>query len=142
MGKTLLDRGWGGPRVRRARRVPRLRYGDLHPVHQGYSPQTLAQRKPGSLRIRFVGEPAPGVGAKDYVLAAIGRLGVDGGVGHVIEYAGPAIEALSMEGRLTICNMSIEAGARAGLIAPGDVPFPHPRGPPGAPKGADWDAAV
>src|SRR5438874_9883261 len=70
--------------------------------------QTLSQRKPSSLLIRFGGEPAAGVGAKDYVLAAIGRLGVDGGVGHVIEYAGPAIEALSMEGRLTICNMSIE----------------------------------
>src|SRR6059058_6098568 len=78
--------------------------------------QTLPQRKPKSLRVTFVGEPGAGVGAKDYVLAAIGRLGVDGGVGHVIEYAGPAIEALSMEGRLTICNMSIEAGARAGLI--------------------------
>src|SRR5436305_7041587 len=80
--------------------------------------QALSQRKPGSLLIRFVGEPAAGVGAKDYVLAAIGRLGVDGGVGHVIECAGPAIEALSMESRLTICNMSIEAGARAGLIRP------------------------
>ena len=104
--------------------------------------QTLSQRKPGSLRIRFVGEPAPGVGAKDYVLAAIGRLGVDGGVGHVIEYAGPAIEALSMEGRLTICNMSIEAGARAGLIAPDDVTFAYLEGRPGAPKGAGWDRAV
>src|SRR5205085_1588650 len=89
--------------------------------------QTLPQRKPGSLRIRFVGEPAPGIGAKDYVLAAIGRLGVDGGVGHVIEYAGPAIEALSMEGRMTICNMSIEAGARAGLIAPDETTFAYLR---------------
>jgi len=67
--------------------------------------QTLPQRKPRTMRIRFVGEATPGVTAKDYVLAAIGRLGVEGGVGHVIEYAGPAIEALSMEGRLTICNM-------------------------------------
>src|SRR3954470_24661080 len=74
--------------------------------------QTLPQRKPKSLRVTFVGEPSPGVTAKDYVLAAIGELGVDDGVGHVIEYAGPAIQALSMEGRLTICNMSIEAGAR------------------------------
>ena len=95
--------------------------------------QTLPQSKPKSLRIRFVGEPAPGVTAKDYVLSAIGRLGVDGGVGHVIEYAGPAIEALSMEGRLTICNMSIEAGARAGLIAPDDVTFEYLRGRPGVP---------
>jgi 3-isopropylmalate/(R)-2-methylmalate dehydratase large subunit len=104
--------------------------------------QTLSQRRPGSLRIRFVGEPAPGVGAKDYVLAAIGRLGVDGGVGHVIEYAGPAIEALSMEGRLTICNMSIEAGARAGLIAPDEVTFAYLEGRPGAPKGEEWERAL
>src|SRR5256712_10241853 len=102
--------------------------------------QTLSQRKPRSLRIRFVGEPAPGVTAKNYVRAANGRLGVDGGVGHVIEYAGPAVEALTMEGRLTICNMSIEAGARAGLIAPDDVTFEYLRGRPGAP--ADFDAAV
>src|SRR5690242_4968528 len=85
--------------------------------------QTLPQRKPKSLRITFVGEPGPNVGAKDYVLVAIGEIGVDGGVGHVIEYAGPAIEALSMEGRLTICNMSIEAGARAGLVAPDETTF-------------------
>jgi 3-isopropylmalate/(R)-2-methylmalate dehydratase large subunit len=89
--------------------------------------QTLPQRKPRSLRITFVGEPAPGVGAKDYVLAAIGRIGVDGGVGHVIEFAGPAIEALSMEGRMTVCNMSIEAGARAGLIAPDETTFAYLR---------------
>jgi 3-isopropylmalate/(R)-2-methylmalate dehydratase large subunit len=104
--------------------------------------QTLSQHKPKSLRIRFVGEPAPGVGAKDYVLAAIGRLGVDGGVGHVIEYAGPAIAALSMEGRLTICNMSIEAGARAGLIAPDEVTFAYLEGRPGAPKGEERERAL
>src|SRR5689334_4018033 len=104
--------------------------------------QTLPQRKPKTLRISFVGEPAPGVTAKDYVLPAIGELGVEGGVGHVIEYAGPAIEALSMEGRLTICNMSIEAGARAGLIAPDEVTFAYVEGRPGAPKGADWEQAV
>ena len=89
--------------------------------------QTLPQRKPKSLRISFVGEPGQNVGAKDYVLAAIGKIGVDGGVGQVIEYAGPAIEALSMEGRLTICNMSIEAGARAGLIAPDETTFAYLR---------------
>jgi 3-isopropylmalate/(R)-2-methylmalate dehydratase large subunit len=89
--------------------------------------QTLPQRKPRSLRITFVGEPARGVGAKDYVLAAIGRIGVEGGVGQAIEYAGPAIEALSMEGRMTICNMSIEAGARAGLIAPDETTFAYLR---------------
>jgi 3-isopropylmalate/(R)-2-methylmalate dehydratase large subunit len=104
--------------------------------------QTLPQRKPRSLRIRFVGEPAPGVTAKDYALGAIGRLGVDGGVGHVIEYAGPAIEALSMEGRLTVCNMSIEAGARAGMIAPDDVTFAYLEGRPAAPKGAAWERAL
>jgi 3-isopropylmalate/(R)-2-methylmalate dehydratase large subunit len=89
--------------------------------------QTLPQRKPKSLRITFVGEPRTGVGAKDFVLAAIGTIGVDGGVGHVIEYAGPAIEALSMEGRLTVCNMSIEAGARAGLIAPDEHTYAYLR---------------
>jgi 3-isopropylmalate/(R)-2-methylmalate dehydratase large subunit len=102
--------------------------------------QTLQQRKPRSLRITFVGELPEGVGAKDIVLNAIGRLGVDGGVGHVIEYAGPVIEGLSMEGRLTICNMSIEAGARAGLIAPDETTFEYLGGRPGAPK--DWEAAV
>ena len=89
--------------------------------------QTLPQRKPKSLRITFVGEPRRGVGAKDYVLAAIGTIGVAGGVGHVIEFAGPAIEALSMEGRLTVCNMSIEAGARAGVIAPDETTFAYLR---------------
>jgi 3-isopropylmalate/(R)-2-methylmalate dehydratase large subunit len=89
--------------------------------------QTLWQRRPRTLRIRFVGERAPGVTAKDLVLAAIGRIGVDGGVGHVVEYAGPAIEELSMEGRMTICNMSIEAGARAGLIAPDETTFAYLR---------------
>jgi 3-isopropylmalate/(R)-2-methylmalate dehydratase large subunit len=87
--------------------------------------QTLSQRRPKTLRIRFEGERVPGVTAKDLVLAAIGRIGVDGGVGHVIEYAGPAIEALSMEGRMTVCNMSIEAGARAGMIAPDETTFAY-----------------
>jgi 3-isopropylmalate/(R)-2-methylmalate dehydratase large subunit len=104
--------------------------------------QTLPQRKPRSLRIRFVGELPAGVTAKDLVLAAIGRLGVDGGVGHVIEYAGPVIEQLSMEGRLTICNMSIEAGARAGMIAPDETTFAYLESRPGAPQGPDWEAAL
>ena len=76
------------------------------------------------------------------MLAAIGRLGIDGGVGYVIEYAGPAIEQLSMEGRLTICNMSIEAGARAGMIAPDETTFAYLEGRPGAPKGAAWEQAL
>jgi 3-isopropylmalate/(R)-2-methylmalate dehydratase large subunit len=101
--------------------------------------QTLPQREPKSLRITFVGEPGPNVGAKDYVLAAIGKIGVDGGVGHVIEYAGPAIEALSMEGRLTVCNMSIEAGARAGLIAPDETTFAYLR-ERGVPIDPEWQS--
>jgi 3-isopropylmalate/(R)-2-methylmalate dehydratase large subunit len=104
--------------------------------------QTLSQTKPHSLRIRFEGERAPGVSAKDMVLAAIGVLGVDGGVGHVIEYAGPAIESLSMEGRLTICNMSIEAGARAGMIAPDETTFAYLEGRPGVPSGAEWERTL
>ena len=104
--------------------------------------QTLSQTKPRSLRVNFVGEVPAGVTAKDLVLAAIGRLGVDGGVGYVIEYAGPAIESLSMEGRLTICNMSIEAGARAGMIAPDETTFAYLEGRPGVPHGAAWERAL
>ncbi|MCW2975505.1 MAG: leuC [Actinomycetia bacterium] len=104
--------------------------------------QTLQQNKPRSMRIYFEGELPEGVTAKDIVLAAIGRLGVDGGVGYVIEYAGPVIEQLSMEGRLTICNMSIEAGARAGMIAPDETTFAYLEGRPGAPKGAAWEQAL
>jgi 3-isopropylmalate/(R)-2-methylmalate dehydratase large subunit len=83
--------------------------------------------------VRFVGELPPGVTAKDMVLEAIGRIGVSGGVGHVIEYAGPAVEALSMEGRMTICNMTIEAGARAGMVAPDETTFAYLAGRPAAP---------
>jgi 3-isopropylmalate/(R)-2-methylmalate dehydratase large subunit len=104
--------------------------------------QTLQQNKPRSMRIRFEGELPEHATAKDVVLAAIGRLDVDGGVGYVIEYAGPVIEQLSMEGRLTICNMSIEAGARAGMIAPDETTFAYLEGRPGAPQGADWEAAL
>jgi 3-isopropylmalate/(R)-2-methylmalate dehydratase large subunit len=104
--------------------------------------QTLSQTKPRSLRVNFVGEVPAGVTAKDLVLAAIGRLGVDGGVGYVIEYAGPAIESLSMEGRLTICNMSIEAGARAGMIAPDETTFAYLEGRPGVPHGSAWERAL
>jgi 3-isopropylmalate/(R)-2-methylmalate dehydratase large subunit len=104
--------------------------------------QTLQQNKPRSMRIRFEGELPEDATAKDVVLAAIGRLGVDGGVGYVIEYAGPVIERLSMEGRLTICNMSIEAGARAGMIAPDETTFAYLEGRAGAPKGAAWEEAL
>jgi 3-isopropylmalate/(R)-2-methylmalate dehydratase large subunit len=104
--------------------------------------QTLRQRRPRTMRLVFHGELAPGVTAKDAILAAIGQLGVAGGTGHVIEYAGPVVEALSMEGRLTICNMTIEGGARAGLVAPDDTTFAYLEGRPGAPRGAEWERAL
>ncbi len=102
--------------------------------------QTLQQRKPKSMRIRYEGELCPGVTAKDLILGTIGRMGVDGGVGHVIEYAGPPIEALSMEGRMTVCNMTIEGGGRAGMIAPDEATFEWVRGREAAPE--DFEAAV
>ncbi len=95
--------------------------------------QTLQQRKPRSMRVRYEGELGFGVTAKDLILATIGQIGVDGGVGHVIEYAGPAIEGLSMEGRLTVCNMTIEAGGRSGMIAPDDTTFEWVEGLEAAP---------
>jgi 3-isopropylmalate/(R)-2-methylmalate dehydratase large subunit len=95
--------------------------------------QTLQQRKPKSMRIRYEGELGYGVSAKDLILGTIGRIGVDGGVGHVIEYAGPAIERLSMEGRMTVCNMTIEGGGRAGMIAPDDATFEWVAGREAAP---------
>jgi 3-isopropylmalate/(R)-2-methylmalate dehydratase large subunit len=95
--------------------------------------QTLQQRKPKSMRISYEGELGYGVTAKDLILGTIGRIGVDGGVGHVIEYAGPPIEALSMEGRMTVCNMTIEAGGRAGMIAPDDRTFEWVAGREAAP---------
>ncbi len=102
--------------------------------------QTLQQRKPKSLRIRYEGELGPGVTAKDLILGTIGRMGVDGGVGYVIEYAGAPIEALSMEGRMTVCNMTIEGGGRAGMIAPDDTTFEWVEGLEAAPE--DFEAAV
>jgi 3-isopropylmalate/(R)-2-methylmalate dehydratase large subunit len=102
--------------------------------------QTLQQRKPKSMRIRYEGDLGPGVTAKDLILGTIGRMGVDGGVGYVIEYAGPAIEALSMEGRMTVCNMTIEGGGRAGMIAPDETTFEWVEGREAAPE--DFEAAV
>jgi 3-isopropylmalate/(R)-2-methylmalate dehydratase large subunit len=104
--------------------------------------QTLPQRRPKTMRIAFEGELPLGVTAKDIVLGAIGRIGVAGGVGHVIEYAGPVIRGLSMEGRMTICNMSIEGGARAGMVAPDETTFAYLEGRPGAPSGAAWERAL
>jgi 3-isopropylmalate/(R)-2-methylmalate dehydratase large subunit len=104
--------------------------------------QTLPQRKPKAMEVRVDGELPVGVAAKDIVLGIIGRIGIGGGVGHVIEYTGSAIRGLSMEGRMTVCNMSIEGGARAGMIAPDDTTFAYVEGRPHAPKGAAWEAAL
>ncbi|HET8897338.1 MAG TPA: 3-isopropylmalate dehydratase large subunit, partial [Rhodanobacteraceae bacterium] len=104
--------------------------------------QCLLQRKPKTFAIHVDGQLAPGVGAKDLILHIIGQIGVAGGTGYVLEYRGPAIEALSMEERMTVCNMSIEAGARAGLIAPDETTFEWLKGRPRAPQGAAWDKAV
>jgi 3-isopropylmalate/(R)-2-methylmalate dehydratase large subunit len=87
--------------------------------------QTLPQRKPKTMRVNFHGELPAGVAAKDMILAAIGQAGISGGVGYVVEYDGPAIRSLSMESRMTVCNMSIEWGARAGMIAPDDTTFAY-----------------
>jgi 3-isopropylmalate/(R)-2-methylmalate dehydratase large subunit len=104
--------------------------------------QTLPQSRPKWMSVTFAGTPPEGVTAKDLVLAMIGQIGTGGGIGHVIEYRGEAIRALSMEGRMTVCNMSIEAGAKAGLIAPDETTFEYLRGRDHAPRGADWDAAL
>jgi 3-isopropylmalate/(R)-2-methylmalate dehydratase large subunit len=102
--------------------------------------QTLAQPKPKSMRILYVGDRGKGVTAKDMILGTIGQMGTGGAAGHAVEYAGPAIEALSMEGRMTICNMTIEGGGRSGMIAPDETTFEWIQGRPGAP--ADSDRAV
>ena len=104
--------------------------------------QTLPQSKPKTFRIAVEGELPTGVTAKDIILAIIGRIGTDGATGHVIEYAGSAIRALSIEGRMTICNMSIEAGARAGMIAPDETTYAYLKGRRFAPQGAAWEAAI
>jgi len=104
--------------------------------------QTLRQRKSKNMRVTIEGEPAPGVGAKDFALAVIGAIGTAGGTGYVIEYAGSAVRALSMEGRMTLCNLTIEAGARAGLIAPDETTWDYLRGRPAAPKGGAWEMAL
>ena len=104
--------------------------------------QTLIQAKAKNMLVQVDGQLPPGVTAKDIILAIIGEIGTAGGTGHVIEYAGEAIRALSMEGRMTICNMSIEGGARAGLVAPDDKTFAYLKDRPKSPKGETWDAAV
>jgi 3-isopropylmalate/(R)-2-methylmalate dehydratase large subunit len=104
--------------------------------------QCLLQRKPKSLAVRVEGALQPGVTAKDLILAIIAQIGVGGGTGHVMEFIGPAVRALTMEGRMTLCNMAIEGGARAGLIAPDDTTFQWLAGKQRVPKGAAWEAAV
>ena len=104
--------------------------------------QTLLLKQSKTMEVRVEGDVGPGVSAKDIVLEIVRRTGAAGGTGHVIEYTGSAIRNLSIEGRLTVSNMAIEGGARAGLIAPDDVTFAYLKGRPMAPKGADWDAAV
>ena len=104
--------------------------------------QCLPQRKPRSMRVAFAGSLPLGVTAKDIILGAVGRLGVSGGAGHVLEYTGEVARGFSMESRMTICNMSIEAGARAGMIAADDATFTYLEGRPAAPTGADWERAL
>lgn len=104
--------------------------------------QCLLQRKPKSMLIKVLGQPDPAITAKDIVLAIIGKIGINGGTGHVIEYRGDAISALDMEGRMTLCNMSIEAGARAGMVAPDQTTFDYLKNRALAPKGEAWDQAM
>src|ERR1700689_379497 len=104
--------------------------------------QTLIQSKSKNMRAVVDGKLPPGVTAKDIILAIIGEIGTAGGTGYAIEYAGEAIRALSMEGRMTVCNMSVEAGAKAGFIAPDDKTYTYLEGRPKAPKGKDWEAAM
>jgi 3-isopropylmalate/(R)-2-methylmalate dehydratase large subunit len=107
-----------------------------------FATQALLQVKPKVFAINVEGRLRPGVTAKDLILAIIGKIGVSGGTGYVFEYRGSTIRSLSMDERMTVCNMSIEAGARAGMIAPDEVTFEYLKDKPGAPKGAAWDAAV
>jgi len=104
--------------------------------------QCLVQARPRTMEVRFVGRPAAGVTPKDFILALIGRIGTGGGTGYVIEYTGEGVRGLSMEGRMTICNMSIEAGARAGMIAADEVTFSYIAGRPRAPAGSSWERAI
>ena len=104
--------------------------------------QTIRVARPRTMEVRFTGKPGPGVGAKDLILALIGEIGIGGAAGHVIEYTGEAIRALSMEGRMTVCNMSIEAGARAGIIGPDETTFMYLMSRPRSPRGRAWSRAV
>ena len=111
-------------------------------VEHDLATQTLIQQPAKNMLIQIDGELGPGVTAKDIILAVIGKIGTAGGTGHVVEFAGSTIRGLSMEGRMTVCNMTIEAGARAGLVAPDETTFEYMKGRPHAPKGAGWEQAV
>jgi len=104
--------------------------------------QTLRQKKSKNMRVTIEGSPGPGVGAKDFALAVIGEIGTAGGTGYVVEFAGDAVRALTMEGRMTLCNLTIEAGARAGLVAPDETTFDYLRGRPATPKAGGWEMAL
>ncbi len=116
--------------------------GQSNQLRHVLATQTLWQKKPKTMRITIDGVLSPHVTAKDVILAIIARIGIGGAVGHAIEYCGSTIRAMSIEGRLTICNMSIEAGARIGMIAPDDTTYAYLAGRPHAPKGAEWDKAL
>jgi 3-isopropylmalate/(R)-2-methylmalate dehydratase large subunit len=107
-----------------------------------FATQSLRQRKQKRMRVNLTGSLSPGVAVKDIILALIARIGTNGGVGYAIEYAGPAIATLSMEARMTLCNMSIEAGSRVGMVAPDEATFAYVKGRPLAPAGEDWGAAL
>ncbi|EQD51416.1 3-isopropylmalate dehydratase, large subunit, partial [mine drainage metagenome] len=104
--------------------------------------QTLPQSRPRTMEVRIEGRAPQGITPKDLILAVIGQIGAAGGTGYVIEFTGEAVRALSMEGRMTLCNMAIEAGARAGLVAPDSITFDYIKGRPYAPKGELWEKAV
>ncbi|MBI4189376.1 MAG: 3-isopropylmalate dehydratase large subunit [Betaproteobacteria bacterium] len=116
--------------------------GQSNQLRHVLATQTLWQKKPKAMRISVDGALPPHVTAKDVILAIIARIGIGGAVGHAVEYAGSTIRAMSIEGRMTICNMSIEAGARIGMIAPDDTTYAYLHGRPYAPQGADWDKAL
>src|SRR5437773_1117480 len=151
MSSTLSEKVWERHVVRRAGEEPDLLYVDLHLVHEVTSPQAFeglrlskrrVRRPDLTLAVTVEGVLPADCAAKDVILGIIARIGTAGGTGKVIEYRGTAIRALSIEGRLTICNMSIEAGARAGMVAPDDVTFAWLEGRPFAPKGALWENAL
>src|SRR5947207_1989331 len=163
VAKTLAQKLWDAHVVRSTEGEPDLLFVDLHLVHEVTSPQAfdglafgigtsevelvlatqcLPQKRQGDLAVDVTGVLPLGVTAKDIVLGVIGRTGTSAGQGHLVEYRGATIEGLSMEGRMTICNMSIEWGAKAGMVGPDDTTFSYVEGKPHAPRGAAWESAV